>query len=174
MPFKIFPDILKEIEKLPLDEQQAMKRLFVSICPTYAMQKELLRYLFDIRERDKKSIIELIKMVKNTIDNPVFTREQKLENIRNFFREYRFPLLTKAEKVFNEKIKDLKLPLNCKIIPPPCWEGDVYEIRFHFKNNKDFIETLRKLLDISQKKAWQQLINGGWFEEIFSQKNFDR
>jgi len=174
MNFKIFPDILKEIENLPAEENKIIKQFFTKLQPTYSLQKELLTYLLDIKARDEISITELVKMVNNTINNPTLTREQKLTIVRNFLRKRRFPLLTKAEEIFNKKIKNLNLPSKCKIIPPIYWEGDEYEIKFYFKNNKEFIQKLERLLKISQMDIWQQLIDGGWFEEIFSQKNFDR
>ena len=56
MSFKKFPDIIKQINTLPLSDQEAINHLFEYLHPTYALQKELLEYLFDIRARDEIDI----------------------------------------------------------------------------------------------------------------------
>ncbi|CAD7769508.1 hypothetical protein BLFGPEAP_00167 [Candidatus Methanoperedenaceae archaeon GB50] len=53
MSFKIFPDILKEIESLSDKEREKINVLFTKLGPSYSLQKEIVEYILDIRGRDR-------------------------------------------------------------------------------------------------------------------------
>lgn len=175
MSFKVFPDIMKQIATLPRNEQGHITTLFTAIQPTYALQKELLEYILDIRARDNLEVGSILGTeVKRIVTNPSLTRKQKLTYVRQYLRKLRFPLLSQAETGFAQRIKALNLPPTCHIIPPLYWEDNTYKITFSFKNAKDATNKLEQLLKISQSKDWQELINEDWFEALFPSESTDR
>ncbi|MDL1969929.1 MAG: hypothetical protein LWW94_02930 [Candidatus Desulfofervidaceae bacterium] len=175
MSFKTFSDIMEQIATLPQNEQEHIMTLFATIRPTYALQKELLEYILDIRARDEVTVGDILKdEIKKIVTNSSLTREQKLTYVRQYLRKRRFPLLSQAETIFAQRIKALNLPPTCHLIPPLYWEDNVYKITFNFKNTKDATNKLEQLLEISRSKGWQELINEDWFETLFPSESTDR
>ena len=175
MSFKVFPDIIAKINTLPRNEQGYITTLFAAIRPTYALQRELLEYILDIRARDNLTVDEILATeVKKIVSNSSLTREQKLFYVRQYLRKYRFPLLSRAESIFGQKLKALGLPSTFHLIPPLYWEDNTYKITFSFKNSKDAANKLEQLLKIIRGKDWQELINEDWFETLFSPESADR
>ncbi len=175
MSFKIFPDILKQIESLSDKEREKIHVLFTKLGPSYSLQKEIVEYILDIRGRDKVSVEEIINQkIEKTLNNYNIPREKKLNQIRAYLRQVRFPLLFTAEEIFRNKLKSLNLPSGCNIIPPLYWEDGEYKLKLNFKNAIEFSEKLQQLFKISQTKAWQELIGEQWFETLFSSKSIHR
>ena len=174
MSFKKFPDIIKQINTLPLSDQEAINHLFEYLHPTYALQKELLEYLFDIRARDEIDIGRILAEISSFITDDKLQREEKWQKVRNFLRQKRFPLLTKAERIFEKRLAEINLPDGCKIIPPLYWEDNKYELKIKFTNSKQLTETLQKILYLSQTQPWQELFDEKWFEELFAEEDIDR
>ena len=175
MSFKIFPDILKQIASLSDKEREKIHVLFTELGPSYSLQKEIVEYILDIRGRDKVSVEEIINQkIEKILNNYNIPREKKLNQIRAYLRQVRFPLLFTAEEIFRSKLKSLNLPSGCDIIPPPYWEDGEYKLKLNFKNAIEFSEKLQQLFKISQTKAWQELIGEQWFETLFSSKGIHR
>ncbi|GEM_PF-2198535 len=174
MTFKKFPDIIKQINTLPLSEQEAISHLFEHLHPTYTLQKELLEYLLDIRARDEVKIDEIVAEMETVITNDSLKREEKWQQVRNFLKQKRFPLLTKAERIFKKRLAELNLPKECEVIAPLYWEDNKYELRFKFINSRQSTEILEKMLYLSQSQAWQELFDEKWFEELFAEEDIDR
>jgi DNA-directed RNA polymerase subunit F len=169
MAFKVFPDIIKKIKTLSQNEQEEIKNLFIELRPTYSLQKELVENILDICSRDEISVTKVInKKIKNILNAHGLPREEKITTIRNYLYCCRFPLLAKAEEIFKNKLKSLKLPLGCKLIHPNYWEDKKYKLELNFNNCNEASKKLKQIFKISQKRRWQELINEQWFKDLFT------
>ncbi len=168
MRFKKFPDIERQVQELSSSEQEAIWNLFRRLSPTYALQRKFMEYLLDLRARDERKIDTILEDIRDIIEDSTLRREEKWKRVGCFLREKRFPLLTKAEGLFQKKIENLDLPEGCRLVPPECWEGNDYKLELHFTNAKESLAKLQRLFHLAQTPTWQELFDEDWFEELFS------
>ena len=101
----------------------------------------------DIALNEEISILQLMRespMLKiredKTLNNP-----QKARRLLAYLRSRRFPLLSRSEEGFKEKIKTLGLPGNVRISSPPYFESPDYRMEIVFRNGQGLGETIKAL-----------------------------
>ena len=73
----------------------------------------------------------------------------------------RYPLLANTEENFQQIKKDLKLPPNIILRPPPFFEGEKYTVEFSFKNQTEFkklTEILKSIADQNKMVKLESLV----------------
>lgn len=122
--------------------------------------KEFLVMIDEMCHRDEIPVHGIIDEEMNTIlTNPDMPTPQKTEAIRSQLRQKRFPKISSLEKDIQEKLKQLKLPPNLALSPPPFLEGDRMKVQFEFKNREDLDKIIRKLAEISDDDALTALLD---------------
>lgn len=138
-------------------ERQAIFNLFQQLKLGKNRQKEFFGLLTAITEIESIAIDKLLHdgEVQNLLSNNRILLPRKTEHLKKILMTRRYPLYTAIEKNFQTIKKDLKLPPNLILRPPPFFEGDRYTIEFSFKNQLDFkkIVTLLKSIDEQNKLA---------------------
>jgi ParB family chromosome partitioning protein len=98
-----------------------------------------------VKEISLREDISMLKVVENDnlqkiLRNKNLDRNQKSREIRVYLKQWRFPVITAAEKEFEKHVKKLKLGSQVKLIPPDNFEGTTYTLKLFFKNLIEFKE----------------------------------
>ena len=132
-----------ELEMLEKDEGSAFAILFDNLKLSLNKQREIITHIKEIAIIDNISIINLLTKshLREIADDKDLDRNQKINKIRIYLKQRRFPEITRAEKELEKKIKKLKLGSNMKLIPPKYFEGKGYRLNLYFES----LEKLKKL-----------------------------
>jgi ParB family transcriptional regulator, chromosome partitioning protein len=131
-----------ELEMLEKDEGSAFAILFDTLKLSLNKQKEILTHVKEIAIIENISIINLLteSQLRKISGDKDLDRIQKINKIRLYLKQRRFPEITKSEKDLEIKIKKLKLGSNIKLIPPKNFEASTYSLNLQFAS----MEQLRK------------------------------
>jgi len=140
-------------------ERRTIFNLFHQLKSGKNRQKELLRLLQELSEINAQSIDQILQNneIQDVLANNKITLPQKAERIKEVLMKMRYPLFTKIEKDFQNLKKDLKLPPNIILRPPPFFEGDKYTIEFSFKNQSEFKKFTGILSSIADQNCLAKL-----------------
>jgi hypothetical protein len=133
------------------DERLCLFRLFGRVNFSASKQAEIIENCRDISIRDKLSISEIVedKEIDETLRNNKLTLSQKGDRIRLYIKKKRFPRLISSEKRFLSFIKNIELPPEADLSPPPFFEGETYRIKIDFTTSK----SLSRALEILKRSA---------------------
>jgi ParB family chromosome partitioning protein len=127
------------LARLKDDDAVGFAEIFNTLSLSLNKQREILTLTQEIATRDDISIQELLKekeikdlIVADTIDNG-----EKIRVLRQYLKRRRFPEITRAETVFANRVKKLKLGSNVQLIPPKNFEGSKYTLKLNFENLAD-------------------------------------
>ena len=108
---------------------------------------------------ENSSIINLL--TKNYLweisEDQELDKNKKINLIRSYLKQRRFPEITKAEKKLEKKIKSLNLGRNIKLIVPKNFEATTFSLNLQFDN----MEQLRK-----NKTALEKIIKNPLLKDI--------
>lgn len=146
----IIKGTLTEKNAIRLSEMDPGERLtifglFCRVHLSASKQAELIENLADIARRDEQSVEEILahRETAKILEQDKLPLSQKGERIRQWIRKKRFPRLNRLEEKFLSLNKQLALPGNIKLNPPPFFEGQTYNITLRFENT----ESLDKAAD---------------------------
>jgi ParB-like chromosome segregation protein Spo0J len=127
-------------------------------------QKQFIEYIIEIANRDRIAIPQLLLEpdLKSIRQDPGRNKPQKAKAILHFLRGKRSPALTQAEKMFHQKVTELKLPEGVNISAPPFFEAPDYRLELHFKDGK----ALKCKLDELTAIAGLEDFRDPWEEEL--------
>lgn len=150
------------LEKSPI-ERQVIFNLFQQLKLGKNRQKEFLGLLTEISAIDNRPIdlVLLCKKIQDVLLNTKITPPRKTEYIKEILKKMRYPLLASTEENFQQIKKDLKLPPNIILRPPPFFEGEKYTVEFSFKNQTEFkklTEILKSIADQNKMVKLESLV----------------
>ncbi|MBU1711731.1 MAG: ParB N-terminal domain-containing protein [Proteobacteria bacterium] len=150
-----------ELGKMENDAGIAIAELFEKLKPGLNKQREILTLLYEIASREGVSIIKLLngEELQDILSDTEPDRNQKINKLRQYLKRRRYPLITKAEKVFERNVRKLELERGMKIIPPANFEGNTFVLSLEFKTITD-LEREKEFLD--------KLIKNPTLEQIIS------
>ncbi len=141
-----------ELGKLKKDEGSAFAILFNKLILSLNKQREILTHIKEIAIIENISIMNLL--TKNYLgeisEDQELDRNIKINLIRSYLKQRRFPEITKAEKKLEKKIKNLNLGPNLKLIAPKNFEATTFSLNLQFDNmdqlreNKTALEKIIK------------------------------
>jgi len=113
--------------------------LIKSLNPTLNQQKEILLMIKEISKIQGISVKEIFdNSIKGILNNPDYTRNQKIQDLRTHLKRLRFPVIADFNDAFNKLIQRLDLPANINIVPPENFEGTNYSVILIFNSLKEF------------------------------------
>ena len=141
-----------ELEMLEKDEGSAFAILFERLKVSLNKQREIITHIKEIAIIENISIINLLTKshLREIADDKDLDRNRKINKIRLYLKQRRFPEITRAEKELEIKIKKLKLGRNMKLIPPKNFEASTYSLHLQFasmeqlQENKTALEKIIK------------------------------
>lgn len=127
-------------------------------------QKQLIEYIIDIANRDKLTIPQVLldPELKIIRQDPSRNKPQKAKAILNCLRGKRSPSLRRAERIFHQKVSELKLPKDANISAPPFFEASYYKLELRFRDGKSLKSKLNALASISGLEHFRD----PWEEEL--------
>ncbi len=122
--------------------------------------KEIILLLEEVAFLQKRSVASVIKRdLFDILRDKKLDRNKQTEKIRQKLKELRYPQLTKLEKKWNKCVKDLLLPPEVKISPPPSFEGKKVKLEISFPNEESARDSLFKINRALEVGALTKLIN---------------
>jgi len=153
-----------ELGRLQQDDGVSFAKLFETLKLSLNKQKEILTIVKEISLREDIPILKVIKTdrVQKILSNEDLDRNQKIRKIRIYLKQRRFPVITAAEKEFENQLKKLKLGSGTKLIPPDNFEDSTYILKLFFKN----------LIQLKDRRAKiDELINNPSLRKILDRPN---
>jgi ParB family chromosome partitioning protein len=131
-----------ELGRLQLEAGECLAKLFQTLTLSLNKQREILRLVKEISLREDISMLKVVENdnLQKILRNKNLDRNQKIREIRVYLKQWRFPVITAAEKEFEKHVKKLKLGSQVKLIPPDNFEGTTYTLKLFFKNLIEFQE----------------------------------
>ncbi len=122
-------------------------------------QKEVLENLLEISKMRNISVGRILARpgLRVILQSSKWPPGQKSERIRAALRKERFPVLTSWEDAFQSALRELGWPRNVSLEAAPFFETDKLEASFRFKDEREFKDRLRQLLDISSRRDFRKL-----------------
>ena len=150
-----------ELEMLEKDEGSAFAILFEKLKLSLNKQREILTHIKEIAIIENISIINLLTKshLREIVDNKDLDRNKKINKIRLYLKQRRFPEITRAEKEIEIKIKKLKLGSNIKLIPPKNFEASTYSLNLQFSSMEQLRENKTTLQKIIQNPILKDIIS---------------
>jgi len=146
--------VLKLLEK---KERSALSDFLETLKPSVNKMREIAENLYEISKRENLTVAELIESreIRNIMSLGI-SRKRKIELLRNFLREKRFPEFSKKTSRIRSKIKALKLPPKIKISYPENFEKEKLTATIEFSNSEELEELLLSLR--RKKKEFDDII----------------
>jgi len=143
-------DLSMALELGGLDRKDAAElvSLFEQLKIGLNKQRELLLLTKESAERDNTTILKLLtaKSLQEILKDVEMDGAVKRQKVRSYFRQRRFPSVTKAEDEYRKRVKQLKLGNHIVLIPPKDFEGNTFSMTLRFHNRRE-LDDLKKRLD---------------------------
>jgi len=149
-----------ELEMLEKDEGSAFAVLYEKLKLSLNKQREILTHIKEIAIIENISIINLLtkSYLREIADDKDLDRSQKINKIRLYLKQRRFPEITRAEKELEIKIKNLKLGSSMKLIPPKNYDSSTYSLNLQFASIEQLIENKTALEKIIQNPILKDIL----------------
>jgi len=121
-----------------------LKRLNVGV----NIQRELLTTCEEIAKRDNKSVTNLLdsEPVIAIMDRYRDDRKQCIYYLRQYLKRVRYPAYTAVKSKVESNMKRLKLNEQTRLVPPPFFESDLWQIQVSFKDINELKDSFADVL----------------------------
>ncbi len=141
------------LSKFSKEERECIRGFLSPLKMGENVLRESLTLLGEISRRDGIGIGDLFSRpeLQNVLADTRRSGPQKIQGIRNFLREKRYPKLSELEAHFRWHRKEMRLSPQVAIIPPPFFEGDQLKVEFSFRSLPQYESILRELQNLSKQ-----------------------
>lgn len=118
------------VNQLEKEDAAALGGFFQTLTTGVNIQRELLALICEISLRDDISIATLMEQddIAAVMRNEDIPTPQKVKTLRLMLKMKRYPELSKAEALYKQKLKSLKLDPRVQLEPPRFFEGESYRL----------------------------------------------
>jgi ParB family chromosome partitioning protein len=147
-------------EQAPLDRQSLLALFTGSMKLGSNRGRECMALIDDICHRDGIGPAALLQAldVPALLDDATLAGPQKIECLRRALRMRRYPRLSEHERRFQDAVRELRLPSYIRLQPPPHFDGQQYQVAFHFANREALQACAQRLLDAAADPALGALL----------------
>ena len=155
-----FPVALK-LHAMDQDQSLAFAGLFRRLALSLGKQREILTLVMEIAARDNLSCREVLESPEtaNILNDQEKDLNMQAREVRALLKQKRFPHITRAREAFEAEVQGLNLPKGVRLDPPPYFEGQVYELKFYFKNINDLIKYHNVIIEVSEKPGLRKILD---------------
>ena len=152
--------IAVELGMLEQDVAILLANIFHEFKLSLNKQKEIITLIKEIAFRENISIMEALGKCDfpDILNREDIDRTQKTQKIRDYLKQRRFPEITKAKREFENNVKQLKLGIGIKLIPPTDFEGSTYMLNLRFNSIKELQERAVKLNNILKNPVLEKIL----------------
>jgi ParB family chromosome partitioning protein len=140
--------IALHISRLNEADAKALCIFFRALTTSLNVQRELLELISEISLRDDISIVQLMEQdqIAAIMGNGNFSVPQKVHALRVMLKTKRYPELSRAEALYGQNAKSLKLDPRVQLHPPRFFEGTTYRLSLTF-NSRQQLKSLQPELE---------------------------
>lgn len=135
--------------------------IFESLNPTLNHQKEMIRLAFEIAGLEDEPISEIFNRldIESVIKDPDMDRNLKISLVRQKLKNRRYPEISRFEKIYQDRIKRLKLPESIALNPPADFEGNDFRIQLMFRDSPQFGEICDALSVLREQPDFRDILD---------------
>jgi len=136
--------IALQLDKMDKDDAKSFANFCNRLKMSLSKQREILNLMEEISKRDNiKNLLNTSEIQKH-VNNEDLDNNQKVNNIRSWLKQKRFPNYTKADLQYNSLLKKLGFEKSMKFIAPAFFEGNNFSIHLSFSK----LDQLKKQIEI--------------------------
>ncbi len=139
--------IALQINLLDKNDALALGCFFRQISTGLNIQRELLALITEISHRDDIPVFRLMEQIDiaAVVGNADLPAPQKVRRLRMLLKVKRYPEVSKAESLYNQEVKLLKLNPRVQLQPPRFFEGNTYRLTLTLDSRRQLKSLLREL-----------------------------
>jgi hypothetical protein len=143
----------------PEEDRQVLLPLFTRLKMGQNRARECAAAIADICQRDGCSVAALLHTldIAAILDAQQLSGPQKSERVRQVLHVARYPRLSAHEQQFQDVLRRLRLPGQVSLRPPPYFEGQQWQVSFHFRTRQELQLYARRLLEAADHAALDDL-----------------
>jgi hypothetical protein len=148
------------IDTYSAEDRQALLELFTGLKVGTNRARELATYIDEICQRDADTpaaVLQALGMSALLAETQP-AGSQKLDSVRRVLRQARYPQLSTYEQRFQEAARQLRLPSQISLRPPPYFEGQQYQVTLSFSKRQELQQYAQRLLDAAGHEALDALL----------------
>jgi hypothetical protein len=137
-----------ELAGMSEDDAKALIILFNTLKLGLNTQREIVTLIKEIAIRDDKSILQVFEEshLNKILANKNLDKNQKVNKIRLYLKQRRFPTIAIIEKSYEKYHQKLNLDKRFKLIKPTNFESPTYTLQLSF-NNMTQLKSLKTAFD---------------------------
>jgi ParB family transcriptional regulator, chromosome partitioning protein len=141
------------------DRGEALRILTELRCSA-SIQMEILERLSEIAIACDEPRIAILgcSEVQGVLHQPGWSHRQKTQALRSLLTRLRFPRLSAREDQFTRDLAGASLPKGTRLIHPPAFEGESWQLLFSFSDLESLHDLLRKALDFAFSAEMRHLV----------------
>jgi ParB-like chromosome segregation protein Spo0J len=142
------------------EDRQILLALFTGLKMGTNRARELAMYIDEICQRDAGTPAAVLHAlgVPALLAEAQLAGPQKLDSVRRVLRQARYPQLSSYEQRVQEAVRQLRLPPQISLRPPPYFEGQQYQVTLSFSKRQELQQYAQRLLDAAGHAALDTLL----------------
>ncbi len=144
------PKAAKRLAGYDGDSSKKVFLLIEKLKLNFNYQLQLIELLEDISSLENLTVARVVEsdpIINSIIENQHMNIPQKAKALMDHLRVKRFPRISMAMKLFQEKVKSFGLPPEVKLKAPPFLEGENYTLEITFKSGQHLKELMKKTFE---------------------------
>ncbi len=141
-------------------DRAALQSMFIQLKLGQNRAREFVALIDEICLRDECGVMQLWEELNlpGILSDPELSGPQCVEQIRRRLRTRRYPMFQEYEQSFESARRELRLPSQISLQPPPYFDGSQYQVSFRFGSRQELQTYAQKLLDATSAEALGTLL----------------
>lgn len=141
-------------------DREVLLPLFAELKLGQNRAREFVSMTDEICLRDGCSVVQLWEELglADILYDTALSGPQRVEHLRRQLRTRRYPMLRAHEEQFEMARRQLRLPSQISLQPPPYFDGSEYQVRFRFGSREALQTYAQKLLESASTEALEVLL----------------
>ena len=134
------------------EERTEILSLLTEIRCSASIQMEIYERISEIALRQDRQRLALMREpeVQSVLKDQQLNHRQKTQALRELLAGWRFPRLHGRERRFADELKTASLPKRIRILPPPGFEGEHWQLQLTFSGSEELQSLLEKAKGFAQ------------------------
>lgn len=141
-------------------DREVLQSMFTQLKLGQNRTREFVALIDEICLRDECSVVQLWGELDlaSVLSDPERSGPQCVEQLRRRLRTRRYPMFQAHEQQFETARRELRLPSQISLQPPPYFDGSQYQVSFRFGTREALQGYAQKLLDAAEAEALGTLL----------------
>lgn len=141
-------------------DREVLQSMFAQLKLGQNRIREFVTLIDEICLRDECGVVQLWEELDlaGVLSDPELSGSQCVEQLRRRLRTRRYPMFQAHEQAFEAARRELRLPSQISLQPPPYFDGSQYQVSFRFGTREELQAYAQKLLDAASAEALGTLL----------------